>query len=117
MIHLIRDNGLYRHTNCRLLADNRPDQILAFERGDHLFVFNFNPAKSFTDYGIQSGPGKYRIVLNTDNPAYGGKGNVDEKLTYFARSNARHGTPHYLMLYIPSRSALVFKRIKTPKVY
>jgi 1,4-alpha-glucan branching enzyme len=117
MIHLIRDSGLYTHQYCRLLADNRPDQILAFERGDHLFVFNFSPVRSFTDYGIQSGPGKYRIVLNTDSPAYGGNGNVDERLTYFARSNARHGASHYLMLYLPSRSALVFKKLKTPKVY
>jgi 1,4-alpha-glucan branching enzyme len=117
MIELIKNNGLYRIPYCRLLTDNRPDQVLAFERGDYLFVFNFNPIRSFTDYGIQSGPGKYRIVLNTDNPAYGGLGNVDENLTYFARSTARHSSTYYLMLYIPSRSALVLKKIKTPKVY
>jgi 1,4-alpha-glucan branching enzyme len=117
MIRLIKNEGLYLHRFCRLLTDNRPDQVLAFERGDHLFVFNFNPVRSFTDYGILTRPGKYSIVLNTDNPAYEGKGNVDEKLTYFARSNAINDTSHYLMLYIPSRSALVFKRKKTPRVY
>ena len=105
------------HPYCRLLADNRPDQVLAFESGEYLFVFNFNPERSFTDYGIQTRPGKYHIVLNTDNPAYGGNGNVDEKMTYIAKSNAMQGASHYLMLYIPSRSALVFKRKKTPKVY
>jgi 1,4-alpha-glucan branching enzyme len=117
MIRLIKNEGLYLHRFCRLLTDNRPDQVLAFERGDHLFVFNFNPVRSFTDYGILTRPGKYSVVLNTDNPAYEGKGNVDEKLTYFARSNAINDTSHYLMLYIPSRSALVFKRKKTPGVY
>jgi len=117
MINLIREDGLYVHQYCRLLTDNKTDQVLAFERGDHMFVFNFNPVRSFTDYGIQSRPGRYRIVLNTDNPVYGGVGNVDEKLTYFTHSTAKHSSSHYLMLYIPSRSALVLKKQKTPKVY
>jgi 1,4-alpha-glucan branching enzyme len=117
MIMLIRDNALYLHQYCHLYTDNKPDHVLAFGRGDFLFVFNFNPARSFTDYGIPSGAGKYRILLNTDNPAYGGKGHVNENLTYFARSNPKHSTRPYLMLYLPSRSALVLKKIKTPKVY
>ncbi len=117
MIMLIRDNELYLHQYCHLYTDNKPDHVLAFGRGDFLFVFNFNPARSFTDYGIPSGPGKYRILLNTDNPAYGGKGHVNENLTYFSKSNPKHSTTPYLMLYLPSRSALVLKKIKTPKVY
>ncbi|MBN1143122.1 MAG: alpha amylase C-terminal domain-containing protein [Bacteroidales bacterium] len=117
MIGLISGNRLYNEKYCNLVADNRADQVLAFERGEHLFVFNFNPAKSFTDYGIRATPGKYRIVLNTDNPAYGGNGNVDESLTYIARNNIKHGTAYYLLLYIPSRTGLVFKRKKTASVY
>jgi 1,4-alpha-glucan branching enzyme len=117
MIQLIKDNHLYVTPYCRLLTDNRPDQILAFERGNFIFVFNFNPARSFTDYGIPSGPGKFKIMLNTDNSAYGGMGNVDESLTYFAKGAAKHGSAYYLMLYIPTRSALVLKRLKTPGVY
>lgn len=116
MIDLIRGTDLYRHPYCNLLTDNQPDQVLAFERGNLLFVFNFSPARSYTDYGIQAHPGKYRIVLNTDNPAYGGVGNVDEKLTYFTVSN-KPGGLHFLMVYIPSRSALVFRRGQTPRVY
>jgi 1,4-alpha-glucan branching enzyme len=100
-----------------LCTDNRSDQVLAFERGEFLFVFNFNPAKSFTDYGIPAHPGKYRIVLNTDNPAYGGSGNVDEGLVYMARGNYKPGASYHLLVYIPSRSALVFKRAPTPRVY
>jgi 1,4-alpha-glucan branching enzyme len=99
------------------MADNRADQVLAFARGEYVFVFNFNPVRSYTDYGIQSSPGKHRIVLNTDNPLYGGAGNVDEKLTYFSKSTVKHGALNYLMLYLPSRSALVLRKQKTPKVY
>jgi 1,4-alpha-glucan branching enzyme len=117
MISFISKSGLYTQPFCKLLTDNQNDQILAFERKEYLFVFNFNPFRSFTDYGIPTGHGKFRIVLNTDNPAYGGNGNVDEKLTYMARGQAQYGSPSYLLLYLPSRSALVLQRKKTPRVY
>jgi 1,4-alpha-glucan branching enzyme len=89
MITMIRTNKLYDHVYCNLLADNQPDQVLAFERGGFLFVFNFNPGRSFTDYGINTGPGRFKIILNTDNPAYGGNGNVDESLIYRANPPAK----------------------------
>jgi 1,4-alpha-glucan branching enzyme len=117
MITLIRGSGLYNYPYCRLLVDNVPDQVVAFERGEYVFVFNFNTFRSFTDYGINTGPGKFKIVLNTDSLAFGGNGNVDESLTYYARGAIKPGSTVYLKLYIPSRTALVFKRIKTPKVY
>ena len=47
-------------------------------------------------------PGKYRIVLNTDNVAYGGKGHVDESLTYFAQVGIKLNDPHFLKMYIPA---------------
>jgi 1,4-alpha-glucan branching enzyme len=117
MIHLLSDSALYAHTYCRLIADNRSDQLLAFERGDMVFVFNFNPDRSFTEYGIQVHPRKYKIVLNTDNPGYGGAGHVDETITYLTQSGSKINSPHYLKLYIPSRTALVLKRLTTPSVY
>jgi len=117
MIFFLRESRLLNIPYCRLLADNRPDQVLAFERDDHVFVFNFNPFRSFTDYGIQAQPGKYSIVLNTDNPAYGGKGHVDETISYFALGGTKLNSPPYLKMYIPSRTGLVFRKIPTPKVY
>jgi 1,4-alpha-glucan branching enzyme len=117
MIHFLNQSELLRHGYIRLLADNRPDQILAFERSDYTFVFNFNPSRSFTDYGIRTSPGKYKIILNTDNVAYGGHGNVDESITYFARKHIKINSPVYLKLYIPSRTAMVLKKLPTPGVY
>ena len=117
MVHLLNESNLLAIPWCRLMTDNRPDQVLAFERGDYIFVFNFNPVRSFTDYGIESPPGKYKIVLNTDHIAYGGKGHVDESITYFARVGDKLNDPHFLPLYIPSRTAFVLKKVPTPKVY
>jgi 1,4-alpha-glucan branching enzyme len=116
MVWLLRDNRLLDIPYCRLMADNRHDLVLAFERGEYLFVFNFNPSRSFTDYGIQADPGKYRIVLNSDNVRYGGQGRVDESMTYFAQMG-KLSDPHMLRIYLPSRVGMVFRKVPTPSVY
>jgi 1,4-alpha-glucan branching enzyme len=118
MIRFLRKSRIYDHQFCHLINENGADQVLAFIRGDYLFVFNFNPVRSFTDYGINAGSGKYKIVLNTDNKSYGGNGHVDEMITYHARNAVKkHGAPYYVHLYLPSRSALVFEKKPTPGVY
>ncbi len=108
---LLSTPGIYkRHANI-------PDQVLAFERGILTFVFSFNPNQSFTDYGIPVVPGKYRIVLNTDNSSYGGQNRVDEKLVY-STFPERSFTPNQsLRLYIPSRSAIVLERTLVKSVH
>jgi 1,4-alpha-glucan branching enzyme len=117
MIQFICNHDLFQYHNCKLITDNGPDQILAFERGLFLCVFNFNPIRSYTDYGIACSPGKYSILLNTDNPAYGGKGHVDEQLHYFTRPVQTKHSDSYLMLYLPCRSALILKRMESQRVH
>ena len=53
------------------IYENNSDKVVAFMRGEFLFVFNFHPTISFTDYGIPV-KGKFRIVLDTDDPVFGG---------------------------------------------
>ncbi len=49
---LINDTTLLECPAVKQLAINITDQVLAFERKDHVFVFNFNPSKSFFGYRI-----------------------------------------------------------------
>jgi 1,4-alpha-glucan branching enzyme len=94
------------------IYENNNDKVVAFSRGDLLFVFNFHPQLSFTDYGIPV-KGKYKIVLDTDDPAFGGFNRVDRSTIYTSYKKAeRHAlnVPFYLYLYLPSRTALVFKK-------
>ena len=38
------------------------DKVIVCERGDLVFVFNFNPSQSFTDYGVGcKNPGSYKV--------------------------------------------------------
>ncbi len=102
---------------CNLLLENQGDKVLAFERGNLLFVFNFNPNHSFTDYGIKVSVGKYKIVLNTDNRIFGGFGNVDDSITYYPQRIGGITGSNLLKIYLPSRTALVFKQMPTPSIY
>lgn len=89
------------------------DLVLAYMRGDLLFVFNFHPTRSFTDYGLLVPKGEYEVVLNTDNPLYGGFGNTDDTLRHLAPEDPLYKRVRkgWLKLYIPSRSAMVLRRI------
>lgn len=102
---------------CHKITDNADDQVLAFSRGILLFVFNFNPTQAFTDYGIQSPAGKYSIILNTDNPYFGGFGNIDEKTIYHSQRYGGVNGKDWLKLYLPPRTAIVLKKRDTASVY
>lgn len=118
MLKLITEYKILDHADIQLLHENKSTQILSFKRGDLIFVFNFNPSQSFQDYGIQTEPGKYTILLNTDSVQFGGNGLVDETMIYFTTYiDNKLMINNYLKLYIPSRSGMVFKRMPTKSVY
>ncbi|NQU55555.1 MAG: alpha amylase C-terminal domain-containing protein [Bacteroidetes bacterium] len=116
MIQLLNENKLLTVPSVDLVLGNKPDKVLAFHRGLFLFVFNFSPNKSFTDYGIPLGAGKYKVVLNTDSGQFGGNDLVDEEINYYTMPSAGITSQHYLKMYLPARTALVLKKIDIPKV-
>lgn len=111
MIQLIRKTrGLLSKTPVQRCA-NDGDQILAFQRGKLLFVFNLHPFKSYEGYGIMTEAGKYTCVLNSDAPEFGGFGLTDDSVEHFT-INDKYCKPglEWLKLYIPARTAMVFKK-------
>ena len=113
MIQLI--SGVYNFQSLPVtkLWEKDDDQILAYSRGDLVFVYNFNPAKSFSGYGILTAPGKYEVVLSSDNPAFGGYDNIDETITHFTIHDDLYSPlgVEWLKLYLPARSAMVLRRV------
>lgn len=87
------------------------DKIVVFERSGLLFVFNFHPQKSFTDYkvGVEAS-GKYRLVLSSDAVGYGGQGRVDESIDYVTCPGEWDNRSNHMFVYVPSRVALVFAK-------
>jgi 1,4-alpha-glucan branching enzyme len=116
MIRFISEHKLLTIPAVDFVMENKPDQVLAYHRGLFLFVFNFNPTQSFTDYGIPLGPGKYQVILNTDSGRFGGHDRVDEDIPYYTLPSGGLTSQHYLKLYLPARTAMVLKKIDFPKV-
>lgn len=112
---MLKTVKLQRHFNNTLVQEvwhNDGDQVLAYTRGSLLFVFNFSPTHSFTDYGFLVPAGSYEIVLDTDHPAFGGNGLNDDTMEHFTVYDQLYAEQHkeWLKLYLPARSALVLKR-------
>jgi 1,4-alpha-glucan branching enzyme len=105
-------------TTPQLVHEDKGAHILAFRRAGLLFVFNFHPVQSHTGYGIPTEPGKYRILLDTDHPSFGGFGLIDDRQIHFTGplfDDPSTGN-RYLKLYLPARSALVLEKIPTPSL-
>jgi 1,4-alpha-glucan branching enzyme len=111
MLHLLGGIKDYQKIPIYKVWDNEGDQILAYRRDNLVFVFNFNPEQSFTDYGFLVPPGKYKVVLNTDNPAFGGFGLSDDSVEHLTVHDPLYAgeNKEWLKLYIPARSAMVLK--------
>ena len=93
---------------------NDGDQVLAYGRGDLIFVFNFNPVRSFSDYGFLVPRGSYKTVLDSDSIEFGGYGRVDDRLEHFTLMDPLYKKvrKEWLKLYLPARSAMVLKKVR-----
>jgi len=93
------------------LVANEPDKVLAFLRGNLLFVFNFNPTQSFTDYGVLVPPASdWKHLFDTDEPRFGGQGRVQPGAVYAPTLvECRGEIVQQIKLYVPARTAIVLK--------
>ena len=114
MIQTIRSERNFQKNQVVEIWHNDGDQVLAYKRGDLLFVFNFNPTQSFTDYGFLVPTGAYDVVLNSDSPAFGGYGLTDDSIRHFTNHDPMYKKvrKEWLKLYIPARSAMVLRKVK-----
>ena len=94
------------------LVRNDPDHVLAFYRGEYVFVFNFDHSRSYSGYGVLVPPGgAYRLVMDSDEVRFGGQGRIAAGQV-FCPQNVVQGDEivQQLKLYLPARTALVIGR-------
>ena len=114
MLEVIKSIRKFQNTPVQEIWHNDGDQVLAYMRKDLIFVFNFNPKQSFTDYGFLVPEGAYEVILNTDSPAYGGNGLTDDTITHFTMPDPlyKKDKKGWMKLYIPARTAMVLRKKK-----
>lgn len=77
------------------------DKVLVYERAGLLFVFNFHPTNSFTDYrvGVEK-PGEYKIILSTDEKRFGGYDNILLDTKHFTAALEWNGRDNFLQVML-----------------
>ena len=112
MLEVITSEKKFNETPIQEIWHNDGDQILAFSRGELVFVFNFSPTRSYSDYGFLVPEGSYNVVLNTDAREFGGFGFADDTVEHFTNADPLYEKDHkgWLKLYIPARSAVVLRK-------
>ena len=111
MIHLFSAKRLLASPPISIYNDIER-QIIAMERADYLFIFNFSPVNSYTDYPVNVPEGEYYIVLDTDWKEFDGFERNNRKVRHFTLFSEEGKS--VLRLYIPQRSAIVLK--KNPQI-
>ncbi|AED90637.1 1, 4-alpha-glucan branching enzyme protein soform SBE2.2 precursor [Arabidopsis thaliana] len=109
MQHLEENYGFMTSEHQFISRKDEADRVIVFERGDLVFVFNFHWTSSYFDYRIGcSKPGKYKIVLDSDDPLFGGFNRLDRKAEYFTYDGLYDERPCSFMVYAPCRTAVVY---------
>jgi len=87
-------------------------KTLMYYRGPLVFAFNFHPTESYTGYrfGVPRA-NDYRVVLTTDDPAFGGFGSAPADQIYPVQKQEFHGRHQSIQVYLPARSAQVLAPI------
>jgi 1,4-alpha-glucan branching enzyme len=111
MIAVVRSVKGFQSLPLVKVCDNEGDQLLAFMRGRLLFVFNFSPQRSYTDYGLTVPPGSYETLLNTDALRFGGFSLADDSLPHHTANHTGADNRAALLLYIPARTAIVLRSV------
>ncbi|MBR2048545.1 MAG: alpha amylase C-terminal domain-containing protein [Oscillospiraceae bacterium] len=92
-----------------LLWIHEDDKVIVYEKGGLVFAFNFHPYKSFDGYLLpMPKAGQYKTVLCSDDAVFGGHSRVDTHYVYTSEQQPDGRTG--FKCYLPSRSAMVFKR-------
>ena len=85
-------------------------KTIVYTKKKSVFAFNFSPDGSYEKYFIPvEYAGKYRVVMSTDDEAFGGFGRISADYQYRTEKNTDGRLGFYC--YLPQRTAIVFKKV------
>ena len=97
------DNSDIQHLTVR-----QSDHMVSFMHGDFLFVINFSPDKSHSDYAVPGGAGSYKLALSSDDKNFGGQERIDHNSRFFT---SPADNSHNLKVYLPARTGIILQKV------
>lgn len=111
MLQIVQ-NHLDPTTPPRSVTTHDGDLVLAYTRGDLLFVFNFHPSRSYTSYGLAVEPGLWQRILDSDESRFGGFSRIEPHQQFQTRpirQEPRAKPVPMIQIYLPARTAIVLQ--------
>jgi 1,4-alpha-glucan branching enzyme len=108
MLDFVKKYKILKASTPQELWIDESNNLLVFERGDMIFVFNFHPSNSLFDYQIQTHKiGQFELIFNSDAPYFGG---FDRIRNAQANISKIVDGIKKMSIYAPNRSAQVYRR-------
>ncbi|MFN0200959.1 MAG: alpha-amylase family glycosyl hydrolase [Bacteroidia bacterium] len=109
LLKTMQNFQLFEQEYAQQIWVDEEQKILIYERSNMIFLLNLHVSESFFGFRVKvRKAGKYKIILNTDNTAFGGYGRTDETLIYETIKSPKIG--NYLQLYLPNRTMIVLAK-------
>ena len=106
MLELAQDANLLSAPPAQPLNMDEKNQVMAFERGGRVFVFNWSGERAIPDYLLPApSAGEWRVALDSDDANFGGFGRQDHNVNHFTDKHQR------LSLYLLPRTVMVLERV------
>ncbi|KIZ01544.1 1,4-alpha-glucan branching enzyme [Monoraphidium neglectum] len=98
--------------------------VLVAERGPVVFVFNFSPHTDHEGLKVATPePGKWRVIIDSDDPRFGGQGRVGHDTDHFTSPAAEageaelkegrfHDRDQFMQVLAPARTVVGYTRVK-----
>jgi 1,4-alpha-glucan branching enzyme len=112
MIHLMSEANLLGDGAPHSLWLDQNRKIIAYRKKDYVFLFNFHPTESYASFQLPiHEDARFQVVLDTDEFRFGGQGRIAHDPVY--ETTKLPDFPDYkgIVIYSPSRTALVLKKI------
>lgn len=97
------DNSDIQHLTVR-----QSDHTASFMHGNFLFVINFSPDKSHSDYAVPAEAGSYKLTLSSDDKNFGGQERIDHNSRFFTSPT---DNSHNLKVYLPARTGIILQKV------
>lgn len=108
MIHLAKEEHIFEQRMADLMLHKEQEKLICFYRKGLLFVFNFHTNNSYTHVRVPVPTAKdFELVLSSDDAKYGGQ----ELVAHMKYPYKKEGKQNRIELYIPARTAMVFREI------
>lgn len=112
MLKFIKDYSILEAKDLQNLWIDESSKILAYKKAGLVFLFNFNPVKSFEGFELPTGENnKYQVIFNSDEAQFGGQQRISKDVIYEAKQLDNKKGNIGITIYSPSRTALVLKEI------